>query len=187
LKKIRKTVFCFVLLLLTAVILNFASQFIIHMLYPLKYEDSIRYYAEKNNLDPYFVMAVIKAESNFDPSASSGVAGGLMQITDDTAKWIADKIGFELDESDIENPEINIKMGCYYLNYLSSLYSDRDVILACYNAGMGNVSKWLKDSRYSDDGKTLDSIPFEETKTYIEKVNKYESIYYKLYNDKKKG
>lgn len=183
-KKSLKILTCFVILLFFALSLQKFSEFVIKQIYPLKYEQYIFENAEKHNLDPYFVMAVIKAESNYNPTAHSGIARGLMQITDDTAIWIADKMEIEFSESDIENPELNIQMGCYYLEYLSELYNDKKVILASYNAGMGNVSKWLSDENFSKDSTTLFEIPFKETKYYVKKVIKYEEIYKKLYHDK---
>ncbi|MDD6734977.1 MAG: lytic transglycosylase domain-containing protein [Clostridiales bacterium] len=148
---------------------------------PLKYEDSVVKYSEENGLDSYFVMAVIRAESGFDHEAHSGLARGLMQITDDTAKWIAVQLGLEYHEDMVEDPATNIKMGCFYLAYLMDIYENRETALAAYNAGMGNVNSWLKDPRYSDDGKSLYEIPYGETKRYVERVNKFERLYKKIY------
>lgn len=146
-------------------------------IYPLRYEESITASAEENSIDKYLVMGLIRAESNYIYDAHSGVARGLMQITDDTAKWIADKMGLEFEENDIENPDTNIKMGCYYLAYLIQRYENVDVALAAYNGGPGNVDKWLGDKNCSADGKSLDNIPFAETREYVERVNKYAKIY----------
>ena len=63
--------------------------------YPVAYADYILKYADENNLDPYLVMAVIKVESNFIPEAHSGFAGGLMQLTEETAEWNADDMNYE--------------------------------------------------------------------------------------------
>ena len=183
-KRALKTTVCFVVLVFFAMGLNVLAKAAIKQIYPLKYERYIFENAMANELDPYFVMAVIKAESNYNPTAHSGIARGLMQITDDTAVWIADKMGLDFSESDIENPEINIKMGCYYLKYLSGLYDDPTVVLASYNAGMGNVSKWLEVDRFSEDSKTLFEIPFGETKNYVKKVARYENVYKKLYGNR---
>ena len=183
-KTIIKILLWLILLILMATVLRGIIEKTIYFIYPLEYEETITEYANENGLDIYYVMAVIKAESNYDPKAHSGKARGLMQITDDTAGWLAGKMGIKLDETKLEDPETNIKMGCYYLKYLSELYSDRDVVSAAYNAGMGNVSKWLGDSQHSADGKTLRDIPFEETRNYVQKVNKYEAVYRKLYPNK---
>lgn len=148
---------------------------------PLKYEPEIEKYAEMYDLDKYLVMGVIRAESSFDHKAHSGVARGLMQITDETAAWIAEKIDEEYHRDMVENPELNIKMGCYYLSYLIQHYGNIDTALAAYNGGMGNVTSWLADEKYSDDGKTLKDIPYDETKRYVKRVRILWKIYQKLY------
>ena len=143
-------------------------------MYPIRYSEYIEENSEKYNLDKYLVMGVIKAESNYIYDAHSGVARGLMQITDETALWISKQLDIEFTHDDIENPQKNIEMGCFYLDYLISHYDNTDVALAAYNAGMGNVNKWLSTPEYSIDGKTLSHIPYKETRNYVEKVNKLE-------------
>lgn len=152
-------------------------------LYPLRYEEYILEYTKEYNLDKFLVMALIKAESNYIYDAHSGVATGLMQITDETANWIAEKMSIEFSKDDIKNPVTNINMGCYYLRYLLDYYEEDETLALCaYNAGMGNVNKWLSDKSCSKDGKVLNEIPFEETRKYIEKIEKYKEIYTFLYN-----
>lgn len=148
---------------------------------PLKYEGYIEKYSEEYGLDKYLVMGVIRAESSFRNDAHSGVARGLMQLTDDTARWIAGKLDIDYNEDMVLKPEVNIKMGCYYLAYLKEHFKDTIAALAAYNAGMGNVTEWLGDSRYSEDGKTLQSIPFGETKRYVKRVEILSRLYEKLY------
>ncbi len=151
-------------------------------MYPLRYNEHIEKYTCEYELDKFLVMALIKAESNYIYDAHSGVARGLMQITDETALWISDKLLLNFSKEDIEDPEININMGCYYLSYLLDYYSQNETLaLAAYNAGMGNVNKWLLNKEYSTNGKTLDKIPFEETRNYIEKIEKFKKIYNALY------
>ena len=152
-----------------------------NILFPMDYEEAITKYANENELDKYLVMAVIKTESNFIPDAHSGKATGLMQITDDTGKWVARKLNIRYSNADLKNPERNIRLGCYYLKYLIKHYENTDVALAAYNGGMGNVDKWLKDKKYSDDGKSLRNIPFKETKEYVQKVNKHWNKYKNMY------
>ena len=83
-------------------------------------------------------MAVIKVESNFVPEAHSGVAGGLMQLTEETAEWNAKELGITT-EYDYMDPETNIRFGCHYLRHLIDVYGNIDTALAAYNGGMGNV------------------------------------------------
>lgn len=181
-KKSARVIFVLILVLIAAAVIYALVHSGKRMLYPLRYEEYIRQYAAEYDLDSCLVMGVIKAESNYIHDAHSGVARGLMQITDDTAQWIAGKLNMkQFEADDIEDPETNIRMGCYYLRYLIDHYDDTDVALAAYNGGMGNVTRWLSDKRYSADGKTLDSIPFKETREYVEKVNRYTKTYRKNY------
>ncbi len=140
--------------------------------YPVAYADFIVKYAKENELDPFLVMAVIKAESNFVPEAHSGIAGGLMQLTEDTAKWNAEDMHY-FGSYDYMDPETNIMFGCHYLRHLIDIYKNVDTVLAAYNGGMGNVDEWLKNPDYSDDGKSLKYIPFPETRNYVVRVNEY--------------
>ncbi len=152
------------------------------VLYPVAYEEYIMEYSEEYELDPYFVMGVIKTESNFIADAHSGYAAGLMQITEETAEWLADKMGIDYATVDLFDPETSIKMGCYFLRYLIDKYDGNiNTALAAYNAGIGNVAKWLEDEQYSDDGENLKSIPFTETRNYVERVNSSWQYYKEYY------
>lgn len=177
--------FAFNMLILAGVIWAcvFAYNRVHDMMYPMRYEQYISTYARENHLDKFMVAAVIRTESNFVHDAHSGKARGLMQLTDETAEWIASKMKIDFHSDDVENPETNIKMGCWYLRFLIDKYNDIDTALAAYNGGMGNVSKWLADERYTDNGRTLKYIPFEETREYVKKVNHYRRIYEEKYKD----
>ncbi len=179
----KKIIIWGVSLVITAVVLRIGFGFLIGFMYPLDYREDISSACKEYELDEYFVMSVIRAESNFNKDAKSSVATGLMQITDETALWIFEKMGIDADLSELNNPQLNIRMGCYYLRYLSSIFNNRDVVLAAYNAGMGKVSDWLSNPEYSKDSKTLYNIPYSETREYIKKVNKYEDIYKRLYKE----
>ncbi|MDL2225083.1 lytic transglycosylase domain-containing protein [Eubacteriales bacterium OttesenSCG-928-M02] len=152
--------------------------------YVLHHEDLILKYAEEYNLDPYMVCGIIYTESRFQKEAVSGVgARGLMQIMPDTGGWIAQKLGDNnFSEEKLFDPATNIRYGCWYLNYLFSLYPGKpDVVFAAYNTGQGRISGWLKDPQYNDGNGNLINIPFPETKRYVEKVNhaweRYKEIY----------
>lgn len=151
--------------------------------YPLRYERQILTYAKEYDLDPYLIMGIISAESQFESDAVSHKdAMGLMQIKADTAKWCIEHFELDADISDIYKPDTNILIGCTYIDYLIDMFEgNTDVAIAAYNAGQGNVKKWLEDSRYSDDGKTLKKIPFEETEKYVKKVKHREKVYRDLY------
>lgn len=154
-------------------------------IFPFRHREVILKYSKENNLDPYLVLSVIMAESRFDSGAKSHKdAMGLMQITDDTGKWIAQQMGLtEYSEDKLYQEEYNIKMGCWYLNNLYEEFGDKDLCIAAYNAGRGRVNEWLNNKEYSKDGKSLNYIPYKETKKYVDKVNTYYKIYKKMYEN----
>ncbi|MGV8984194.1 lytic transglycosylase domain-containing protein [Clostridium sp.] len=175
------------IILLFVIIINIKGIF--KYFYPMKYEANIVKYSQRYKVDPCLVAAVIKAESNFNGKAvSNRGAYGLMQIMPDTGLWIAGNM--ELKNYKVEklyDNEINIAMGCWYINNLNTEFNgDIELVLAAYNGGRGNVQKWLNDKQYSDDGKKLNNIPFEETDKYVKKVKTNYNIYLKLYGDKLK-
>jgi len=179
LKKIKK----FVLYIIAICILFYACKAALTYLYPLKYIDIVKTNCEKYNIDPLLIVAVIKAESNFDDKATSKKsAKGLMQVRDDTALWCAEKMNINLNTENLYDGETNIKIGTWYFDYLINHFNGNlDVCLAAYNAGMGNVTKWLDNNNYSSDGVNLSHIPFGETKKYINKVKNNYKIYKFLY------
>jgi len=150
--------------------------------YKLEYAELIEKYAAQYGIDPYFVAAVIHTESGFDPEAiSSAGAMGLMQIMPETGEWIAGKLGVEdFTADDLLNPETNIEMGCWYLQFLQERFDTLPVIMAAYNAGHNKVKEWLQDPQYSD-GTNLTNIPYEETDNYVKKVTKAYEKYKELY------
>ena len=131
--------------------------------------------------DEYFIYAIICAESGFDNEAQSQVgAKGLMQIMPETAKWLKEKYKLDIDIENLFDPETNIHLGCQYISYLSGRFNnDMTLVLAAYNGGEGNVRKWLNNSLYSSDGKSLQNIPYKETANYVKRV----TTYYELYKD----
>lgn len=165
-------VLCVILMICLSVIgIKSGLEISRNMKYPVEYSSYIVKYSDQNDLDPYLVMAVIKQESNFIPDARSPYAGGLMQLTEETADDYAAKMG--ITNYDYMDPETNIKIGCFVLRSLIDKYEIIDTALAAYNAGMGNVDKWLRDSTYSTDGIHLSHIPFPETRHYVKKINDY--------------
>ncbi len=142
-------------------------------MYPLKYVDLIKAYSQEYNVEPELICAVIHAESRFDRDAVSHKgAKGLMQLTDSTAAWLAKELNMtDFETEQLNEPEINIKLGTYYLKKLLKNYKG-DIIktLAAYNAGSGNVANWLSNPGYSKDGSTLSVIPYPQTQSYIDKV-----------------
>ncbi len=179
-KKLAKTIF--VLLLTVGILFALLYTPLRKARYPLKYEDIIISCAEKYELQPELVAAMIFCESSFRPDAVSHAgAKGLMQLTPDTYDWVAWRMGETLDESSITDPLTNINCGCYLMRFLLDKFECTETALAGYNAGYGAVGGWLNDKNYSDDGVHLKDIPYPETKKYVEKVMKVKEIYKELY------
>ena len=186
-QRIAASVALFSLLALIAVSVYFVKQYRedqLYLEYPLRYRDLIEQYAGEYGLDPALVAAVIRTESSFDPNAESYAGAiGLMQLTPDAGDWVA----FRLGEKDyqVENlwdAEFNVRYGCWYWMYLSKIYEgDVRCMAAAYHGGPGAVDKWLEDPAYSSDGKTLDTIPYEQTSIYAETIVERYEIYKKLY------
>lgn len=146
--------------------------------YPKKYEADVKKYARMYDIDEELIFSVIKAESDFDKSAiSKKGAIGLMQVMEDTATWVCDRIGIsDFSKGDLFLPDKNIEIGAYYLSYLLDLYDDNlECALAAYNAGPGNVDKWRGSEQ------SLSEIPFPETKKYVNSTKRYIKIYELLY------
>lgn len=156
---------------------------ILKRLYPKKYQEYVEYYSEKYGLDQNLVYSVIKAESKFDETAiSKKGAKGLMQISDITKLWAIQELDLS-EDIDIFSPEENIKIGCWYLKRLYIELGNDDLVIAAYNAGSGNVKKWLTNGECTYDGVNLSDIPFKETAAYLEKVKKNYQIYSEIYEN----
>jgi soluble lytic murein transglycosylase len=172
-------------LLVLALMMKFSLDKVDSALYPEKYSEYVEKYAEKYQVDPFLIYAVIKTESGFQPDAKSeDNALGLMQITGDTFDWISSKLEKEdrgQVHEDLYDPEMNIRYGTFFLSYLLNEFEEWEVALAAYNAGRGITNQWLQDPAYSDDGKTLSHIPYGETSYYVDKVMGNYQQYQKMY------
>ncbi|MES1246053.1 MAG: lytic transglycosylase domain-containing protein [Actinomycetota bacterium] len=134
----------------------------------------VRGHAAHYDLSPALLAAVIEQESKFDATArSSAGAVGLMQLQPATAEGIAKYTGgsrFKI--SDLDDPEINVRYGAWYLHHLLQKYGDERTALAAYNAGQENVDRW----REAGEG-----IQFAETRAYVSRVEKLKGIYRRAY------
>lgn len=150
---------------------------IVYHTFPAPYSETVEKYSTEYGVETALVYAVIKAESNFDPTAVSHAgAKGLAQLTDDTARYVAGMVGIDYSDGDSFDAEINIRLATYYLKYLLDKYDgDLACTVAAYNAGEGNVDKWLA----SENG--MSAIPFGETDRYLKKVKLYKRVYGILY------
>ncbi|HOF94561.1 MAG TPA: lytic transglycosylase domain-containing protein [Clostridia bacterium] len=186
--KIRRTQIVIIaasLLLLALALAFILGRILEKRTYKLEYPELIKLYSEEYSLDPYLVASVIHIESSNKPDAiSSAGALGLMQVMPETGEWIANKLSVEPFSTEmLFEPKLNIRFGCWYLQFLTQRFkADRVLVLAAYNAGHGNVEKWLKNPTLSEKGQ-LTQIPFRETKNYVEKVQRAYEKYKRLYKN----
>ena len=152
-------------------------------IYPLKYSEYVEKYAEEYDIDKYLVYAIIKVESNFEENAkSTSNAVGLMQIMKATALETANKIDLDVSEEELFNPETNIKIGLKYFTTLLEKYNNNyNLAIIAYNAGIGNVDKWIQEGIIKEDGTNLENVPFKETNNYVRKILRDYEIYKELY------
>jgi soluble lytic murein transglycosylase len=139
---------------------------------PLSDAAVIRQQASKKHLDPALIAAVIYAETKFDPRPSPAGAQGLMQILPATAYFIAHRSGgSRFTAGDLATPSINVAYGSYYLRYLLDHYNGNETLaVAAYNGGLANVDSWVAQADAAGRQLTVGTIPFAETRAYVQRV-----------------
>ncbi len=175
----------FILIILALIAIN--SKWIFETIYPMHYNELIEKYSAIYSVDPYLAAAIIRNESKFNPNALSRKdAKGLMQIAPVTGQWASERLEIKnYSEEQLYEPELNIQIGTWYLNVLHKEFNGSlELMVAAYNAGNGNVSKWLENPEYSPDGRQLSHIPFPETRLYSKKVLRDYEIYSRLYQSR---
>lgn len=183
-RSVKTLLLLVILFLVGACILRASHGAFMRAAYPLGYNEIVEEEARTQGVDPALVYAVMKAESNFDPDATSHAgARGLMQITPDTFDWLQTKLreGVAYTPDDLYTPRVNIRYGCKFLQILQDKYSAPITALSAYNAGIGTVNSWLQNPDVSQDGVTLDRIPYPETERYVTAVLRNYQRYREIY------
>ena len=146
----------------------------VRLRYPLDYQAIVRGHSRNYQLDPALLAAVIYQESKFRAHArSSSGAVGLMQLLPSTAEGIAVHTGgTKFRVSDLDDPEINVRYGSWYLRRLLDKYGDERTALAAYNAGQENVDHWRAEGK---------GIEFAETRHYVKRVEHLKTLYRRGY------
>ncbi|MEH2066269.1 MAG: transglycosylase SLT domain-containing protein [Nostoc sp.] len=157
--------------------------------YPFPYLREIEKWSTERKLNPLLVTALIRQESRFEPKIKSVAnATGLMQLLPSTAQWIAPQIKVDIKTINLENPNDNIMLGTWYLDHTHQQYNNNSLLaIASYNAGPGNVSKWLQTQTTQDPDEFVEEIPFDETKNYVRQVFGNYWNYLRLYNPEISG
>jgi soluble lytic murein transglycosylase len=157
------------------------------LLFPLPYEKDLVRSAKQQNLDPYMVAALIRQESEFDPQALSAKnAYGLTQVEPATGRALARRAGIKrFSNRSLFQPAINLKLGAYYLRALLDQWNGQwEQTLASYNAGKSRVNDWITWNQYQEPAEFVESIPFTETREYVEAVLRNATVYRQLYASK---
>jgi len=163
--------------------MNNGQDMFLRWQFPTHHQEIVERYSDLMNVDPNLVYAIIKRESNFRANAVSPVgARGLMQLMDATAADISQRMGFDdFSPDDIFEPEVNIKIGVWYISHLLDIFDGNLVnALAAYNAGQGRVKEWLRNPDNVGDDGSLINIPYSETRHYVERVLYAMKIYERL-------
>ena len=170
--------------ILLGVLLNFLWGVLEKERYPKEFDAYVEQYAEEYGVPLWLVYAVIKVESNFDTRALSPTgAMGLMQMKSETFLWLTgeEHLGEGLTTDSLYTPEVSIRYGVYYLQYLYNKFENWDLVIVAYNGGEGNVARWLENPEYSDKNGNLTYIHLSEPRHYLKKVKSawesYENIY----------
>lgn len=152
-------------------------------LYPFPYRGVITLAAQRRQLDPLFVIGLIRQESRFVSDIRSVAdAVGLMQVLPSTAEWIAAEKG-EAAPIDLVDPSDNVRLGTLYLQYVHEQWDNNSMLaVASYNAGPGNVEGWLDEFGLSDPDEFVEKIPFDETRGYVSSVFGNYWNYMRLYD-----
>lgn len=153
-------------------------------LFPRPYWTDLKRYSDANGLDPFLVASLIRQESEFNPGAISHAnAWGLMQVLPATGKTLAraEKMRSFRTES-LLVPNVNLQLGTRYFRELVDHFNGRlEYALAAYNAGTDRVEAWLSAGNYRDPQEFVESIPFTETREYVQAIMRNATVYRKLY------
>jgi len=153
-------------------------------LFPKPYWTDLRKYSELNGLDPYLVASLIRQESEFNPMAVSRAnAVGLMQLLPSVGKHVAKEIKLKgYNPSQLYTPAVNMQLGTRYFKSMVDKYGGQlEYALAAYNAGTDRVGDWLEQGHYRDPQEFVESIPFTETREYVQAILRNETLYQRLY------
>ena len=151
------------------------------VLYPLPYFSTVMSAAARNHVDPMVVTGIMRQESAFQPDAVSGPgAVGLMQVLPKTAPHLAKRLHLGYTRARLFDPQYNLELGTLYLADLISQFGGTEAALAAYNAGEDRSALWTSERNFSEPAEFVESIPFSQTRDYVQIVMKNAEIYHQL-------
>jgi soluble lytic murein transglycosylase len=156
-----------------------------NILFPKPYWNDLTRYANANGLDPYLVASLIRQESEFNPQAVSHAnAWGLMQLLPPVGRKLAKEVRMRhFSQEQLTDPSINIQLGTRYFKQIVDSYDGQvQYALAAYNAGTDRVKTWQEQGPYRDINEFVESIPFTETREYVQAIMRNATVYRLLYS-----
>ena len=151
--------------------------------FPLPYESSLRMAAAGNHVDPMFIAGLVRQESAFESNAVSHQgAMGLMQVMPSTASKLARQLKVRYARASLTDPGYNLKLGARYLADLIQVFGTHEAALAAYNAGEDRVVQWTTGQNYLETAEFVESIPFTETREYVQIVIRNAEVYRQVYD-----
>jgi soluble lytic murein transglycosylase len=152
-------------------------------LFPKAYWTDLKKFAAANALDPYLVASLIRQESEFNPNAVSRAnAVGLMQLLPSVGKGVAKQEKLRrFNATQLFTPATNLRLGTHYFRGMVDKFGSFEYALAAYNAGSDRVQSWLGDGKYRDPQEFVESIPFTETREYVQAILRNANVYRQLY------
>jgi len=153
-------------------------------LFPRPYWSDLKRYSAANRLDPYLVASLIRQESEFNPLAVSRAnAVGLMQLLPKTGKVVAHQEELKrYNPTQLFTPAVNLQLGTrYFRGMVDKFGGSFEHALAAYNAGSDRVEEWMGQGQYRDSPEFVESIPFTETRDYVQAILRNASVYKQLY------
>jgi soluble lytic murein transglycosylase len=154
------------------------------ILFPRPYWTDLQRQSLANSLDPYLVASLIRQESEFNPGAVSHAnAYGLMQLLPQVGKGEAKAAHIKnFSTATLLEPTVNIQLGTHYFKEMVTQYNGQvEYALAAYNAGSNRVDAWLQSGQYRDVPEFVESIPFTETREYVQAIVRNAKVYQRLY------
>jgi len=152
--------------------------------WPTAYDDSVERAARAHGVEPALVYAIMREESGYRPDALSVVgARGLTQIMPQTGQRLAADLGAAaFDPAELFQPERNLELGTFYLSQLVARFGGRlSAAIASYNAGPEAVARWLAAEPTREDDEWVESIPYDQTRSYVKRVLRSLHVYRALY------
>jgi soluble lytic murein transglycosylase len=152
-------------------------------LFPKPYWIDLKKFSSQNALDPYLVASLIRQESEFNPGAVSRAnALGLMQLLPKVGSAVAKQEKLRnFSSAQLFTPEVNLQLGTRYFREMVDKFGAFEYALAAYNAGTNRVDDWLGQGKYRDPQEFVESIPFTETREYVQAILRNANVYRQLY------